>query len=98
MKAFCLDLRMGWWRSTTSSVAACATSIAIACGGGTLTTPSSGALVTLAVGSETFRVALASLRADQLLDLQALTGDSIDNVPGVSKVGPKTAAKWLAEY
>ncbi|TMG81385.1 MAG: DNA polymerase I, partial [Betaproteobacteria bacterium] len=38
------------------------------------------------------------VRADQLLDLQALTGDSIDNVPGVAKVGPKTAAKWLAEY
>jgi DNA polymerase-1 len=38
------------------------------------------------------------VRVDQLLDLQALTGDSIDNVPGVAKVGPKTAAKWLAEY
>ncbi len=38
------------------------------------------------------------VRADQLLDLQTLTGDSIDNVPGVAKVGPKTAAKWLAEY
>src|SRR5262249_15199774 len=30
--------------------------------------------------------------------LLALTGDSIDNVPGVPKVGPKTAAKWLAQY
>ena len=60
MKAFRPDLRMGWWRSTTSSVAALATSIAIACGGGTLTTPSSGALVTFAVGSETFRVALTT--------------------------------------
>src|SRR6185503_3309655 len=27
-----------------------------------------------------------------------LTGDTVDNVPGVSKCGPKTAAKWLAEY
>ena len=36
------------------------------------------------------------VRADQLLDLFTLTGDSIDNVPGVAKVGPKTAAKWLA--
>ena len=27
-----------------------------------------------------------------------LTGDAVDNVPGVPKVGPKTAAKWLAEY
>jgi DNA polymerase I len=27
-----------------------------------------------------------------------LVGDTVDNVPGVDKVGPKTAAKWLAEY
>src|SRR5437762_2122255 len=38
------------------------------------------------------------VRADQVLDLLTLTGDSIDNVPGVPKVGPKTAAKWLAQY
>src|SRR5437870_4565320 len=38
------------------------------------------------------------VRADQLLDLQTLTGDAIDNVPGVPKVGPKTAAKWLNDY
>ena len=38
------------------------------------------------------------VRADQLLDLLALTGDAVDNVPGVPKVGPKTAAKWLAEH
>ncbi len=31
-------------------------------------------------------------------DLLALTGDSSDNIPGVDKVGPKTAAKWLIEY
>ncbi|GAB4399812.1 MAG: DNA polymerase I [Rhodoferax sp.] len=31
-------------------------------------------------------------------DFQALVGDSVDNVPGVPKVGPKTAAKWLVEY
>ncbi len=30
--------------------------------------------------------------------LLALTGDSSDNIPGVDKVGPKTAAKWLNEY
>ncbi len=34
----------------------------------------------------------------QMLDYQALVGDAVDNVPGVPKVGPKTAAKWLAEY
>ena len=38
------------------------------------------------------------VRADQVLDLLTLTGDAVDNVPGVAKVGPKTAAKWLAEY
>ncbi|HEX5862692.1 MAG TPA: DNA polymerase I, partial [Casimicrobiaceae bacterium] len=38
------------------------------------------------------------VRADQLLDLLTLTGDAIDNVPGVAKVGPKTAAKWLTQY
>ena len=31
-------------------------------------------------------------------DYQALVGDTVDNVPGVPKVGPKTAAKWLNEY
>ena len=35
---------------------------------------------------------------EQIVDFLALTGDSIDNVPGVVKCGPKTAAKWLAEY
>ncbi len=34
----------------------------------------------------------------QMVDYQALVGDAVDNVPGVPKVGPKTAAKWLAEY
>jgi len=38
------------------------------------------------------------VRADQVLDLLTLTGDSVDNIPGVPKVGPKTAAKWLGEY
>ncbi len=35
---------------------------------------------------------------EQIIDFLALTGDSIDNVPGVAKCGPKTAAKWLTEY
>ncbi len=43
-------------------------------------------------------VAKFGVRADQVLDLLALTGDAIDNVPGVPKVGPKTAAKWLSQY
>ena len=43
-------------------------------------------------------VAKFGVRPEQVLDLLTLTGDSIDNVPGVPKVGPKTAAKWLAQY
>ena len=43
-------------------------------------------------------VAKFGVRADQVLDLLTLTGDAIDNIPGVPKVGPKTAAKWLAQY
>ncbi|SFK36197.1 DNA polymerase I [Rhodanobacter glycinis] len=35
---------------------------------------------------------------NRIIDFLTLTGDSIDNVPGVHKCGPKTAAKWLAEY
>ena len=38
------------------------------------------------------------VRPDQVVDLLALMGDSVDNVPGVDKCGPKTAAKWLGEY
>ncbi len=38
------------------------------------------------------------VRADQLLDYLTLIGDTVDNVPGVDKVGPKTAVKWLAQY
>ena len=33
-----------------------------------------------------------------MVDYQTLVGDAIDNVPGVPKVGPKTAAKWLNEF
>jgi DNA polymerase-1 len=35
---------------------------------------------------------------EQIIDYLALVGDSSDNIPGVPKVGPKTAAKWLAEH
>jgi len=38
------------------------------------------------------------VRPDQIVDFLTLVGDSVDNVPGVDKVGPKTAARWLAEY
>ncbi|MEP7057486.1 MAG: DNA polymerase, partial [Caldimonas sp.] len=35
---------------------------------------------------------------ERIIDYLTLIGDSVDNVPGVDKVGPKTAAKWLAEH
>jgi DNA polymerase-1 len=35
---------------------------------------------------------------ERIVDYLALMGDSIDNIPGVDKCGPKTAAKWLAEH
>ncbi len=35
---------------------------------------------------------------EQIVDYLALVGDTVDNIPGVPKVGPKTAAKWLNEY
>jgi len=38
------------------------------------------------------------VRPDQIIDYLALIGDSSDNIPGVPKVGPKTATKWLASY
>jgi DNA polymerase-1 len=34
----------------------------------------------------------------QIVDFLALTGDKSDNIPGVEKCGPKTAAKWLQAY
>ena len=35
---------------------------------------------------------------ERIRDYLALIGDTVDNVPGVNKVGPKTAVKWLEEY
>ena len=34
----------------------------------------------------------------RMVDYLSLVGDSVDNVPGVEKVGPKTAVKWLGQY
>ena len=38
------------------------------------------------------------VRPDQIIDYLALVGDSVDNIPGVPKCGPKTAVKWLGQY
>lgn len=54
------------------------------------------------MSNETFDEAAVARKfgvaASRLIDYFALVGDSIDNVPGVDKVGPKTAVKWLAQY
>lgn len=38
------------------------------------------------------------VRPDQIIDYLMLIGDTSDNIPGVPKVGPKTAQKWLNQY
>ena len=43
-------------------------------------------------------VAKFGVPPERIVDYLALIGDTVDNVPGVEKVGPKTAVKWLAEY
>ena len=35
---------------------------------------------------------------ERIIDYLTLVGDTVDNIPGVEKVGPKTAAKWIAEH
>ncbi len=43
-------------------------------------------------------VAKFGVPPDRIVDYLTLMGDTVDNVPGVEKVGPKTAAKWIAEH
>ncbi len=38
------------------------------------------------------------VKPERMTDYLALVGDAVDNVPGVDKVGPKTAVKWLTQY
>ena len=38
------------------------------------------------------------VKPEQIIDYLSLVGDSVDNIPGVPNCGPKTAAKWLAQY
>jgi DNA polymerase-1 len=38
------------------------------------------------------------VRPERIVDYLTLVGDTVDNVPGVPKCGPKTAVKWLAQY
>ncbi|MDI1252392.1 DNA polymerase I [Thermomonas sp.] len=67
--------------------------------------PSTGAHVALVntmsgskLDSDAAVIEKFGVRADQIIDYLALMGDKVDNIPGVDKCGPKTAAKWLAEY
>jgi len=43
-------------------------------------------------------VAKFGVAPDRIVDYLALVGDAVDNIPGVDKVGPKTAAKWIDAY
>ena len=43
-------------------------------------------------------IAKFGVAPEQIVDYLALVGDSVDNIPGVPKCGPKTAAKWLEQY
>ncbi|NLA67212.1 MAG: DNA polymerase I [Gammaproteobacteria bacterium] len=59
------------------------------------------ALVNTMSGSRTDHAAVVEkfgVRPDQIVDLLALMGDSVDNIIGVEKCGPKTAAKWLEAH
>ncbi len=38
------------------------------------------------------------VKPERIVDYLTLIGDTVDNVPGVAKVGPKTAVKWLTQY
>ena len=43
-------------------------------------------------------VAKFGVAPERIIDYLTLIGDTVDNVPGVEKVGPKTAVKWLTQY
>jgi DNA polymerase I len=47
---------------------------------------------------ETGIIAKYGIKPNQFVDYLVLTGDSVDNIPGVPKCGPKTASKWLQTY
>jgi DNA polymerase I len=63
-----------------------------------------GAGITLVNTMSNTRLDRAGVKAkfdvypEQIVDYLALVGDSSDNIPGITGVGPKTAAKWLSQY
>lgn len=50
------------------------------------------------IGSDADVIEKFGVPAARIVDYLALMGDAVDNVPGVEKCGPKTAAKWLAQF
>src|SRR4030095_8445706 len=75
------------WRSTLLSAAALGASLAIACRDDASTAPSSGALVTFAVGGETFRVSLTT--ADQVAAARAAQSGGRAKIP-IGRIVPGT--------
>lgn len=61
----------------------------------TVISPASGAVMTPQAVEENPKIGVPP---SKMVDWLALVGDKSDNIPGVDGVGPKTAAKWLAEY
>ncbi|HEX4024393.1 MAG TPA: DNA polymerase I [Steroidobacteraceae bacterium] len=65
----------------------------LVCDGITLVNTMSGAVLDRAGVKAKFDVF-----PEQIIDYLALVGDASDNIPGIEKVGPKTAARWLNQY
>jgi DNA polymerase-1 len=67
-----------------------------------LVTPSVTLMNTMAKPPEVLDVEAVKTKfgvpPERIVDYLTLVGDTVDNVPGVDKVGPKTAAKWIAEH
>ncbi|MFQ5489342.1 MAG: DNA polymerase I [Phycisphaerae bacterium] len=66
-------------------------------------TPGGGSVRLYHAGKDTFigpdaLCELKGYRPEQAVDIQTLAGDTVDNVPGVKGIGPKTAAKLIAKY
>lgn len=60
--------------------------------------PSRGGNESVKWGIEDIRREFEVERPEQVIDIMALTGDSVDNIPGAPGIGPKTARKLISEY
>lgn len=60
--------------------------------------PSRGGNESLKWGVDDIRREFGVERPEQVIDILALTGDSVDNIPGAPGIGPKTARKLISEY